>query len=272
MMRAEVLTHDGLAMIDVDPVQSPDPKSDARPSGSRLIERVLPLAMRFWLQSQVDQVTDLTFQIEGTDRQILSGYVPRVRVGAQQAVYQGVHIHQAELCAEAVRVNLGQVLRGKSLRLLQAFSVVGMAQLTEAGLNASLQSDLLALGLKRFWQTLLTMPTVEAELNAVYGGAPEVLEGCQPRVRLCDRSLSFSWLPPAANQVALTLQAGLGVEAERFLVLRQPQWLPTPDAGAGQPSLALAGFQWDLGSEACLQQLILETGRLRCQGRVLVKP
>ena len=133
--------------------------------GSRLIGRILPAAVRFWLRSQVEQVDSLSLALEGRDRQLLSGYLPGVSVSAEQAIYQGIHIGQLQLSAQDIRINVGQVVRGKPLRLLKVFPVLGEVALTSDDLNASLSSELLAGGLRDFWQSLLQIPALAEEVE-----------------------------------------------------------------------------------------------------------
>ncbi|NEP18065.1 MAG: DUF2993 domain-containing protein [Leptolyngbya sp. SIO4C1] len=251
------------------------PDSPQRPSarGSRLIGRVLPMAVRLWLQTQVDQIEGLTFAIDGTDRQLLSGHIPAVSVAAQQAVYRGIYLSQVALAADEVRINLGQVIRGKPLRLLQAFPVAGEVWLTEQDLNKSLQSALLSEGIAAFWQALLTMPTVSQELAECYGRAADRLPAARSQVTIGQGRLTLSLQSAAAvDDYIAVLQAAVETQAERCLVLRQPQWLSHPQAGSGCPSQALEGFQWDLGSQTRLHRLSVEAGGLRCQGEVMVNP
>ncbi|NJM99172.1 MAG: DUF2993 domain-containing protein, partial [Phormidesmis sp. RL_2_1] len=136
--------------------QSNNPNARIRKKiGSRLISRILPAAVRLWLKSQVDQVSDLSIQIEGCDRDILSGYIPGIAISARQAIYRGIHIKRLQLSAADIRINVGEVIRGKPLRLLKMFPIDGEATMTAADLNASLSSALLHGGLQDFWQQLL---------------------------------------------------------------------------------------------------------------------
>ena len=104
--------------------------------------------MRLWIQSQLDHVESLEFTLQGKDRQIVSGYVPEVSLSAAKAVYAGLHLSQVMATATEIRFNLGQMLRGKPLRLLQAFPIEGQVCLYANDLLASLQSRLLAEGLQ----------------------------------------------------------------------------------------------------------------------------
>lgn len=110
---------------------------------SRLIGKVLSPAIKLWLRSQVQQIDRLELEIAGSDRQILTGNIPRVSILASQAVYQGLHITQVQLEAQEIHINLGQVIKGKPLRLLDKVPVRGNLYLTQADLNASLASPLL---------------------------------------------------------------------------------------------------------------------------------
>jgi hypothetical protein len=261
-------------------VQDIDEAAVPQRQGSRLIGRILPVAVKLWLQTQAEQIEALSFQLEGTDRQILSGHIPGVSVSAQRAIYQGVHISGVQLAAREVHFNLGQVVRGKPLKLLKAFLMDGEVQLSEADLNASLNANYLAEGVGNFWRTLLAMPAVTTEIANYYDRTVPPLDGpaFQSIARIENDALtlqlgqarSSSGHPGSALDV--TLRSQLKIHLNRFLILDHPCWLKTVDAPDGYSSQALAGFQWDLGSEACLRDLTLAQGMLTCTGQVLVKP
>ncbi|MEM8805408.1 MAG: DUF2993 domain-containing protein [Cyanobacteria bacterium P01_G01_bin.38] len=251
------------------------------PGGSRLIGKVLPMAVRLWLNTQVEHIEGLAFQLDGSDRQILSGYIPGVSVVAQQAVYRGIALSQISLSAEEVRINLGQVIRGKPLRLLRSFLVSGKVKFTEQDLNTSLQSDLLSEGMCAFWQSLLGMPAVDRELRDCYGPSAQVTQLAERRSVVCigDQSLTLSLSvrerlesSPDQQYQPIMLRAGVSLESGRLLRLHQPQWLMALGDSRGYRSQALDGFQWDLGSETRLQTLVIETGMLHCEGAVVVNP
>ncbi|MEO0457910.1 MAG: DUF2993 domain-containing protein [Cyanobacteria bacterium P01_A01_bin.114] len=268
------------------------------PKGSRLIGKVLPMAVRLWLNTQVEHIEGLVFQLDGTDRQILSGHIPGVALAAKQAIYQGIYLSQIRLSAQEVRINLGQVIRGKPLQLLRSFLLSGEVKLTEADLNASLKSELLSEGMCTFWQTLLAMSAVDQELSEFYHRSAQTIQltQCQSTVCIGERALTLSLLPgrPVSSinpleinpldrssdsppmgqpmEQPIILKAGLSVESGRLLQLHHPQWLTQSGQATGYLSQALAGFQWDLGSATRLQTLAIETGLLRCEGAVVVNP
>lgn len=249
--------------------------------GSRIIGRVLPAAVRLWLRSQVEKVDSLSLTLEGRDRQILSGYLPAVLVSAEQAIYQGIYINRLKLSAQDIRINVGQVIRGKPLRLLQVFPVMGEVALTDDDLNASLASPLLGSGLRDFWRSLIQDPAFSQTVEERYGFRalhPEMLlHG--PQIRLGDRALALSFYPQVEGQTAdvpVVLATGLSVVSGNLLQLESPRWLETLDAlidsAQGYPIESLRGFQWDLGKDTQLTRLVLTPETLWCDGQIMVNP
>ncbi len=249
--------------------------------GSRIIGRVLPTAVRLWLRSQVDQVENLSLDLGGRDREIISGYLPSVSVSATQAIYKGIHIGQLQLSAQDIRINIGQVLRGKSLRLMAAFPVLGEVSLTTDDLNASLASPLLSQGLDDFWRSLTQNPTLAQSIEARYGRLPLQKDTTlhSPKMQLGNQCLGLSFYPRAQGQTAkkrVIIGTELLMAAGNQLQLNNPRWLETLtdlfDLNKGQSIEALQGFQWNLGSDTQLSQLTLQTGQLVCSGQIMVNP
>ncbi|MEL7501487.1 MAG: DUF2993 domain-containing protein [Cyanobacteria bacterium J06554_6] len=230
--------------------------------GSRILGRVLPAAVRLWLRSQLDQIENLTLNLQGSDRQVLSGCIPGVSLAAEQSVYKGIHLSKVNVAAEDISINLGQVLRGKPLRLVKAFPVRGAVEISEDGLNASLAATLLSEGIERFWQSLLQRPEVAAEVEDYYGTA-----ALQSHAPLTQARLTAPFLTLINGDKQL--RAGLTVKQGRHLVLNQPTWLVSAQ---DRPSHALKGFAWDLGSEAQIHQLTIVSKRLLCAGQIEVRP
>jgi hypothetical protein len=96
-------------------------------------------------------------KIEGSDRQIFSGAIPKVTAAARGAVYRGLHLTEVAIEGAGIRVNLGQVIKGQPLRLLESFPVFGVLRLIQADLNASLKAPLLADALSEFLLPLLAI-------------------------------------------------------------------------------------------------------------------
>jgi len=267
----------------VDPFSSAedDTRQVVKTGGSRILGRLLPAAVRLWLRSQVEQVDQLSIELSGRDRQILSGCLPGVSVFAERAIYQGLHITEVQLSAEDIRINVGQVLRGKALRLLKAFPVQGSTVLSADDLNASLNAPMLAEGLNDFWRSLIQRPDVAESVQARYGPLPLHAEVSlsRPRIQLGEGFLCLSFYPATPTETAerpVILKTALVIASGHILRLSSARWLDLSDAPeqetAGDPISALEGFQWDLGADTELTQLVLQASQLSCAGQIMVKP
>jgi hypothetical protein len=263
-------------------------EGSARRGGSRLIGRILPAAVRLWLRSQVEQVESLSIGLDGRDREILSGAIPAVSVAATHAVYEGIHIGELQLSAQDIRINIGQVVRGKPLRLLKAFPVVGAVALSAEDVNASVSSALLVGGLRDFWRSLLQQPGMAQAVRDRYG--PLALQPTvhlkNASIQLGDQSLGLSFYPEAGGEVAqqpIILGTHLTLIAANCLQLTAARWLDSladltkgeqGDGGAFQENRieALEGFQWDLGRDTQLGELVVQPERLLCKGQIFVNP
>lgn len=249
--------------------------------GSRIIRRLLPPAVKLWLRSQVEQVEQLSIELVGRDRQILAGYLPGISVSAEQVIYQGIHITQVQLSAQDIRINIGQVVRGKSLRLLKSFPVEGSTLLSAEDLNASLGASMLAEGLDSFWRSLIQCPDVAKSVSAQYGLLPlqSDVTLSRPQIRLSDGCLGLRFYPATSIETAeqpVTLKVGLSVVSGHMLQLNSPRWLNQLDelsqSEAGISIEALEGFQWNLGQDTELRQLDLQPSQLLCSGKIMVMP
>lgn len=242
------------------------------PGGSRVISRILPPAVRLWLQTQVDHIENLIFQLKGRDRQILSGYVPKVVLAADRAVYQGLHLSHAQIQASEIRINLGQVLRGKPLRLLQKFPIAGNVVIKEADLNASLQAPLLRDGLRDFLKQLMTRQGAGHDLRPYLAN---LVEGDTARfqtqgVAIAPNLLTLTLSPEGESDPthSVTLRTGLTVRDGHILVLYQPTLI----SGNGSAQQDLDSFDLDLGPEVKIDSLQVLAGQLEISGTVQVIP
>lgn len=236
-----------------------------KPKKSRIISTVLSPALQLWLRSQVEQVEALQFKIVGGDRQILTGHIPRITIEASHAIYQGLNLSQIQLEGTDIRVNLGQVLKGKPLRLLEPVPVVGQLLLTESNLQASLQAPLLSNALTEFLYTLLET-----------AGSKNLAD------RLKDKGISwqkiaidasgltiFGTLTDAtANTTPVVIRTGLQIVAPHKLQLNSLQI----QIQSMSPPINLDRFLADLGSDVDIHELTLTPGQLICRGRLTVIP
>ncbi|HEY9634420.1 MAG TPA: DUF2993 domain-containing protein [Coleofasciculaceae cyanobacterium] len=237
----------------------------SKPTKSRIISTVLSPALGLWLRSQVEQVEDLQFKIMGGDRQILKGHIPRVSIAASHAIYQGLHLSNIQLEGSDIRVNLGQVIKGKPLRLLEPVPIMGQLLLQKSDLQASLESPLLSNALTEFLEVLL-------ETNGITKLGEDLKQ----------RQISWQQIDIDAEQVTLcgtlidsflgtmpvVIRAGLQLVTPQKLQLHPLQIEIPPTL----PLRSLDAFQVDLGPEVDIQELTLTSEQLMCRGRLSVLP
>jgi hypothetical protein len=242
---------------------------------SRLISKVLSPAVRLWLRSQVDSVETLQFQIEGGDRQLMSGDIPKVTIAAQQVIYQGIALSYIHLVGETIRVNLKEVVRGKPLRLLEPIPVQAEAIVHQADLNASMNSPLLAEALSEVVMMLLQSGlTADLPVELQSGLKPPIaVQSSAVKIGANYLILSANLRSTTAQQITpFILRTQLQIAEGHKIRFLQPEWLTHPDAETGQPLPHLEKFEIDLGSEVFLQQLTLNNEQLICQGQIWVMP
>ena len=243
--------------------------------GSRLISRVLPPAVRFWIQSQLDHVEELEFSLDGKDGQILSGYVPQVRLSAAKAVYTGLHLSQVQAAAAEIRFNLGQMVRGKPLRLLQSFPVRGHVCLYAEDLLASLHSSLLSNGLQDVLLKLVNAhPAIFPEDSHVRELIADFSRAsATTTIFLNPDQLTLTWIPEQPSSEELTLVTGLQVKEGHLLWLVQPQvWVTPRDGSPAAAPIDLDDFVIDLGQEVDIKTLAVGQDRVEIEGMVNVIP
>ena len=232
---------------------------------SRIISKVLSPAIQMWLRSQVEQVESLQFTIVGGDRQILSCYIPKVSIAASRAIYQGLHLSQLQLEGTDIQVNLGQVIKGKPLRLLEPIPVSGQLLLQEKDLQISLQAPLLSTALAELLSNFLKNNEIIDSANDLKG---RQISWQQVNIEEGQLKL-FGTLVHATDQtIPVVICAGLKLATPQVLTLNPLQIQLSPTA----PPFNLDGFQIDLGSEVNLQELTLTAGQLMCSGRLNVLP
>jgi hypothetical protein len=245
---------------ELEELSSLNGKSSAS-SQSRILSSLLSPAIRFWLRSQLDDVEELQFSIQAGDRRLLSGAIDEVAVSAHKAVYQGLHFSKIQLTGSGIRTNLGQILRGKPLRLLQEFPVVGEVLLHTADLDASLQSGLLGNAVLDVLCTLL-------QTQASPSMQPTGLHA--PKVVLETEKLTFSAILVFDNgdTLPITLCTNLRVEQGNQLWLDRLNWRTHVDHSPQE----LDSMTFNLGPKVFLETLALEGDRLVCRGQIMVMP
>jgi len=250
-----------LAELDLAGV---DESSHGDRKQSRIISRVLSPAVKLWLRSQLDHVEALELEIEAGDRQLLSGSLQQVIASASAAIYKGLHFSQVRVTAQAIQTNLGQVLRGKTFRLLVPFPVSGTVTLSAADLNTSLHAPLLGNAVSDFLLGLLQGKMEDDSSETI-----AELQNIQ--VKLQEGGLIFNaTLVQDEQQYPLTVQTQLLIEGGDLLRLEQFEC----HLGSGERSLSNlpTSFMFDLGSEVCLEELTIHPDKIICRGRITVIP
>lgn len=232
---------------------------------SKLISKILSPALRLWLRSQVEHAEQLDIQIEGQDRQLLRGHVPQIFLSSQRAIYQGLQLGKVLLKGENIRINMGQIIKGKPLQLLEPIRVSGEVQLTETDLQASLSSEILS---NAFTELLIALLELKGIENPVQHLQPYQITW--NAIALHTNTFVLTGNLTAKDQSPIPLK----IRAE--LTLTNPQTLHLKEIDIhGLQELTQDGikdFQVDLGTDVEIEFLQLSKGELSCLGRLLIRP
>lgn len=235
----------------------------------RLVTSLLRRAVKLFVRSQLSSVQHLEVELEGSDRQLMAGSLPSVVLFGQKAVYQGLHLSEIRVEGQYIEVNLGQVLRGKSLRLLHDVFVFAALTLDEADLNASLDSPLLD---DLLWQLVQSLAAYLPQVPALSQVTRSDIQSAQVRFLNQDLNLRLAFSNAALSGHTLDAQAHISLEDAHCLALRNVQ----VDFGtASEPALASAlipEVQIPLGMDVEIQSLAIAQTALRCQGKIRVRP
>ena len=223
----------------------------------RIITQVLTKALKLWLRAQVSQISELEVEIKTSDRQLLSGRIPFVSIFATHAVYQGLLITQIQLTAENIQINIGSVLKGKPLRLLETVPVVGDLIVDEKDLNASLSSDLLSTALSDLLVKVL--PTHFPKSQPI-NWQEIILDNNQ----IILRGLRVTNSETTPLEICLGLHLLSGHELQLTHIKIKPDQRDILDDNHE--------YNLDLGSDVDIQELTLIPGKLVCRGRINVNP
>lgn len=231
---------------------------------SNLISKVLSPAVQFWLRSQVEQVETLQIDIQGSDRQILGGYIPGIVLNSYRAVYQGLHLGQVKITGQNIRINIGQILKGKSLQLLETIRVSGEVQLT----GKELQSSLSSLLLKDGFQSLLVALLEHKGVN----DPDQFLAPYQLSWHRAYFEQSCFILQGILTQDVVTyplkIKANLSLIPPKTLGLSEVEILGIPELDNN----VIEDLTVDLGSDVAINGFSLDTDKLVCQGELLIRP
>ncbi|MCM0590933.1 MAG: DUF2993 domain-containing protein [Gloeotrichia echinulata IR180] len=236
----------------------PDPNPNTKsPKKIGIVTKILTQALKLWLRAQVSLVSELEVQIRASDRQIFSGCIPWVSIAASHAVYQGLHVRQVELVAENIQVNIGSVLKGQPLRLLETVPVIGQLIIEEKDLNDSLSSELLSTALN---EVLVQVLPEHCPKTKLITWQKIILDNNQ--MILFGLAITESESTPLEITVGLELLSG----HELQLSLLRIQYNMVAEIEGNHK------YNLDLGSEVDIQELTLMPDKLVCRGRINVNP
>jgi len=249
----------------------PDPDRNLPvPRQSHIISTMLAPAMRLWLRSQVEAVGELEVLIEGGDRQLLKGIVPRLTITARDVLYQGLYMSQVRLVGRGIQVNFGQVLRGKPLQLARTIPVQIEAVFCEADLNDSLEAPILMTALTEMLVHLLRAG-VAPELVDPNSNRPIILDNLKALLHPGKLTLGAELVSAAQGTTTpFAVRTGLRLAGRDQIRLESPEWLPTFRSKRGLPLDDLDGYPLDLGSEVKIQSLSVDGDRLLFRGSLNV--
>ncbi|WP_339459126.1 DUF2993 domain-containing protein [Nodularia spumigena] len=236
------------------------PKKDSPRNNShkiRIITNLLTTALKLWLKSQVSQVSQLEVEIKASDRQILSGRIPWVSIIASHAVYQGLNITRIQLVAENIQVNIGSILKGQQLKLLETVPVVGNLIVEEKDLNSSLSSNLLFSALNDV--VLKILPEFSLKSQQI---------SWQKIILANHQIILNAILSPTSEPTPLEMYVNLDLISGHELNLEKIQVIQK-EVPIFQDEQS---YHLDLGSDVDIQELSLTPGKLVCQGRINVNP
>jgi hypothetical protein len=250
------------------------PNFESPETSSRLIAKVLTPALRLWLLTQVESVEQLQLKIQSGDRRLLSGCIEQVELAAEQVVYQGLRLSRIQLSASGIQVNLGQIIRGKPLRILAPITVTGDLQVSESDLNYSLQAPLLKDALLEFLTTFLSISAFSVSSNpTLEAREPQGLELDAPQICLNANQVLITGTLRAADILPreLGITTNLGLANHQTLQFTELAWLPNIPHQNRVPEV-WDDVSIDLGPDVNFQQLALGDREIRCRACLTVQP
>lgn len=230
---------------------------------SEIISHILTPAIKFWLRSQLETVEDLNMEIHAGDKQILTGKINQVSLATTKAIYQGIHISKASVNTENIAVNLGGILRGKPLKLLQPIFVKGEVILTDNDLQTSLESTLLHQGLIDLVHLLLNHQNI-----ANYENILAQYQFFWHNITLKDDKFILSAILTNSieQKFNLIITSSLTLKDDQTLLFNPIEIIGIPDI----QNIIINNFEVDLGNDVALEKLILTSQNLSCIGKLKV--
>ena len=218
---------------------------------SHFLTSILTLALRIWIKSQLETCTGLQLVIKSSDQQLLTGLIPEVALESEFAIYQGLHFDQISLIAEALQVNIHQILKGQSLQLLNPVPISGNIRITESHLNDSLTSALLQSGLQDFLGSLL-------KTNSFSSLQWE-------KITLQNNQFLLEGKPQNSPQNSISIQANIDLSSPQHLLIS-----PVTVQGFPLNQEEITPVEFDLGSQVYIQEVQITEKAIFLEGRIMI--
>ncbi|XLQ11840.1 MAG: DUF2993 domain-containing protein [cyanobacterium endosymbiont of Epithemia adnata isolate EadnSB Bon19] len=231
---------------------------------SNIISKVISPAVQLWLRSQLDHVDTLEIKIQGSDSQILGGYIPEILIKTKGVIYQGLHLNQADITGKNIRINIGQMIKGNPLRLLEPVQIFGEVKLTENDLQASLTSVLLGDAFQELLIALLAYQGVSDPRQIL-----DHYEITWQEVNLSQLSFVLQGLV-AKNEVSTQIL----IEGQLELMSSQSLRLILLNIEGLSEFIdnSLDKLELDLGPDVVIESLSLGNNKLFCRAQFLIRP
>ncbi len=223
----------------------------------RLVTNILTKAIKLWLRTQVSDIEQLQLDIEAGDRQLISGCIPGVSIVAKSAVYQGLHLSKVDLVAKNIRINIGSVVKGQQLRLLEKVPVIGEISQLEEDLSASLSSTLLSTALNDI--LIKFLPECSQNSKSISWQKVQIKDNCL---------VISATIHEDNNSQPLDICIGLKLLSPHELRIA-PIYVTSNTETLLENS---DGEYLDLGSDVEIQDLQLIPGKIICRGMINVNP
>ena len=114
----------------------PTPAEPPPPAGPLL--GLLSRGLELWLRQQCEAIERLDIQLQGSAAQLVLGRLEGVRLLARRVVFRKLRFDRVELASGVIRVRMGALLRGQSLKLEHPFQVRGSVAFSGPDLGVSL--------------------------------------------------------------------------------------------------------------------------------------
>ena len=224
---------------------------------SKIITKILTPALKLWLNSQVEKLETLNLSVEGSDYQFLSGYIPEIILDSHQLVYKGLSLEEIKLKARNIRINVGQMLRGQSLKLLKDIKISGEVAISNESLKASISSTMLQDSIKYLLNILL-----------------EHKEFTKFSRRISNMTFQLKEINIDCSNITIQVVSLYEEVIESITIKLRPDITSTQTLSLKEVEIrGLSGLDTcldreillDLGPDFCINQLSLNYGKLSCQ-------